>query len=113
MRNTTHGHIQLEYLVIVEPEALAGQVLPGFPECKRHQPDGRRAIRLCKPPLLLMMCLIIHDAADPQRTSFNLGWRDAQVFHQCANVDRKADRGVCIQGNSSTNNQVLPGGLAL
>lgn len=70
-----------------------------------------RLTLLCRPPLLLMIFSIIHDAAEPQITTFKRGCCDAQVFHQWVKALRNPDRAVCIQGNSSNKTTCGWGGL--
>jgi len=57
--------------------------------------------RLCNPSRVLMILSIIHDAADPQITTFYCAFREATAFQQWSNACRKPDLGRSIQGNSS------------
>ena len=60
-------------------------------------------MRLCSPPWLLIILLIIHEVADPHTMS-NMSFRaDANPFQKCSNAERKLERGASIHGSSSMN----------
>ena len=62
-----------------------------------------RVTLLCRPPLWLMMFLIIQAAADPQITTTRFFCLDAHIFQKYSNASRNPDLGVCNYGNSSMN----------